>query len=74
MDEERAPAPERQPAEGPTGETEVHLPGPSIWPVVLALGITLLLFGVVRSYVFSAAGTLLIAGALAGWIGELRHE
>ena len=68
MNDEAVPTAEAE------GGGEVHLPEPSIWPVVLALGITLLLFGVVSSYVFSAAGVLLIAGALAGWIGELRHE
>ena len=52
----------------------IHLPSPSIWPVVLAGGITLLLFGVVTSLVFSVVGALLTIWALAGWIGELRHE
>ncbi len=52
----------------------VHLPAPSIWPVVLAAGITLLLFGVVTSLAFSVAGALLAIVALAGWIGELRRE
>lgn len=56
-----------------TGEA-AHLPQPSPWPLVLAGGITLLLFGVVSSYVFSALGVFLIVWALAGWMGELRHE
>jgi hypothetical protein len=52
----------------------IHLPGPSIWPIVLALGITLILFGVVTDLLFSALGGLIIVGSLGGWIGELRHE
>ena len=58
---------------GPHGE-EIHLPGPTIWPIVCAAGITLLAFGVVTSLVFSLAGLLVTARALAGWIEELRHE
>ncbi len=50
---------------------KIHLPEPSVWPAVLAGGITLLTFGVVSNLTFSAAGLLLIAGALAGWIREL---
>jgi hypothetical protein len=49
----------------------VHLPRPSIWPMVLAAGMTLVLFGVVTSYAFMAVGVLLTVGAVAGWIGDL---
>jgi Cytochrome c oxidase subunit IV len=52
---------------------EIHLPHPSVWPIVLAAGIALLLFGVVTSLAFSAVGAIMIVVALAGWIGELRH-
>ena len=51
----------------------VHLPRPSVWPMVLGGGLSLLLFGVVTSYAFMAIGALLILGALAGWIGDLLH-
>jgi hypothetical protein len=54
-------------------EHEIHLPSPSIWPLILAAGITLLLFGIPTNYLFSLVGTILIVGGLAGWIGELRH-
>jgi cytochrome c oxidase subunit 1 len=55
-------------------ELDIHLPAPSIWPVVLALGITFFLFGVVTDLLFSVLGGLVIFGSLVGWIGELRHE
>jgi hypothetical protein len=53
---------------------DIHLPSASVWPCVCAGGITLVLFGILTSWVLSAVGALLIALALAGWIGELRHE
>jgi hypothetical protein len=46
---------------------------PSIWPAVLAAGLALAAFGVPTSLLFSIAGLVLIAGALVGWIGELRR-
>lgn len=49
------------------------LPPPTYAPVFVALGITFLLFGVVSSYIFSAAGAILIAASMAKWIGELMH-
>lgn len=52
---------------------EGHLPAPSIWPMVLAAGVTLLLFGVVTSLVFSVFGALLMVLSMHGWIQELRH-
>ncbi len=42
-------------------------------PAFLALGITFLLFGVVSSYVFSAAGSILMAVSISKWVGELLH-
>ncbi len=57
-------------------EPEQHeeIPGPTIWPAVLAAGITLLGMGMVTSLVFSVVGLAVFALGLGGWIGELRHE
>jgi len=48
-------------------------PPPTYAPAFLALGITFLLFGVVSSYVFSAAGLILMAASISKWVGELLH-
>jgi hypothetical protein len=53
--------------------SEPPLPETSVWPVVLAGGMALLLFGVVTSLSFSVLGALLIVGSLKGWIGDLLH-
>jgi hypothetical protein len=50
-----------------------ELPAPTIWPAVLAGGITLLAMGLVTSLVFSLAGALVMALGLGGWIRELLH-
>ncbi|MBF6568315.1 MAG: hypothetical protein IVW54_05505 [Candidatus Binataceae bacterium] len=49
------------------------IPPPTYAPAFLALGVTLLLFGVVSSYIFSAAGFVLIVVSISKWVGELLH-
>ena len=49
-------------------------PAGSLWPVVLAAGITLLLFGILTSFAFSVAGLAVTAAGVVGWIRELRDE
>ncbi len=62
---------------GETGQWSTPLPEktppPTYAPVFLALGITFVLFGVVSSYVFSAAGLVLMLVSISKWVGELLH-
>lgn len=51
-----------------------HLPSPTVWPVTLALGITLLAFGFVTSLIFTAAGVIIMAIGFAGWVADLRRD
>ena len=66
-----------QPRPGEAGEWSTPLPEktpPSTYaPAFLALGITFLLFGVVSSYIFSAAGFVLMVVSISKWVGELLH-
>ncbi|HEX9495400.1 MAG TPA: cytochrome c oxidase subunit 4 [Candidatus Limnocylindria bacterium] len=49
--------------------TERHAaPGPSIWPVTLALGLSILCAGVITHWVIALGGALLAALALVGWV------
>jgi hypothetical protein len=41
---------------------------------MLALAITFLVWGLVTSIIITAVGGALFAGALAGWIRDIRHE
>jgi hypothetical protein len=47
------------------------MPRPTAWPIVLALGVTLLAAGVATNLVLSAAGLLVSLVAVGGWIGQL---
>ena len=50
-----------------------HLPRPTYWPVVLAASVVFLAWGIVTTLAISIIGLALLALALGGWIGELRH-
>jgi hypothetical protein len=57
----------------PAGE-EIHLPGPSILPVLTGVAITLLLIGVTTFVEFSVAGGLLLIGCVVAWLKDTRRE
>jgi len=50
------------------------VPEATFTPAFLALGITFLLFGIVSSSVFSAAGLVLMVWSIGKWIGELLRS
>lgn len=58
----------------PAGE-EIHLPGPSLQPLLLTVGITAALLGVTIFFpVLLIAGALLTLGVLIVWIRGARRE
>jgi hypothetical protein len=57
----------------PTGT--VQLPAPTAWPMVLALGISLMLAGMVTHWAISLLGLLMALPAIVGWFfGVLPEE
>jgi hypothetical protein len=54
---------------------EIHLPAPTVWPMVMALGITLLITGMVTHWVISALGLVLALRGAWGWAFQVfPHE
>jgi hypothetical protein len=51
-----------------------HLPPPSIWPAVLALGIALLLTGLILNLVVVIVGAVITVLAVALWVRDARRE
>ncbi len=45
-----------------------HMPDPSIWPIVIALGVSVLILGIALSLWVIAAGLAILLGGLGGWI------
>jgi hypothetical protein len=57
----------------PAGE-EIHLPGPSIQPLLLTVGITMGLLGVTIFFPFVIAGVLLSLAVIVSWIRGARRD
>jgi hypothetical protein len=57
----------------PVGE-EIHLPGPSLLPLLTAAGITLTLVGLTTFVEFTVVGAVLTVVAALRWIGETRRS
>jgi len=52
-------------------EEVVHLPTPTAWPLVLALGLTFGLAGLVTNAGISVLGAVLIVAGCVGWFGQV---
>jgi len=52
----------------------VHMPGPSFRPILGALSMTVLFFGLVFGGWLLLAGVLFLASALLGWLADARGE
>lgn len=62
-------------AAGEHASSEVILPVPTAWPMVLALGLSLAVAGMVTHWVVSALGVVLVLRSAVGWFLEvLPHE
>ncbi len=48
----------------------IHLPSPSYWPIILALGLPLLAYGLIFNIWISIIGGLVVLGAIYGWVLE----
>ncbi len=53
---------------------EIHLPDPAYTPVVLAFGVTVIVIGIVLSWVMVAIGAIIAVVALTRWIRQTREE
>ena len=53
----------------------IHLPAPTIWPMILGLGITLIFAGIVTHWMVALAGAVAsLAGVLGWWRDMFPHE
>jgi hypothetical protein len=60
--------------ETPAAGEHIHLPGPSLQPVLLAFGITLALVGITLGMFVLVFGLLLTIGVIVRWIADTRRE
>ncbi len=62
-----------EPDPPPAGE-HIHLPGPSLQPVLLAFAITLTLVGVTLGLFFVISGLVMTVWIIIRWILDCRRE
>lgn len=62
-----------EPEVPPVGE-EIHLPGPTILPLLTAVGITLALIGVTTFIEFTVVGVIMTVWCVVRWIKDTRRE
>ena len=62
-----------EPETPPAGE-HIHLPGPSLQPILLTLGITLVLVGVTLGLYMVISGLILTVWVIIRWSADTRRE
>ncbi len=70
----REPEPEPAGAPVPPVGEEIHLPGPSILPLLLAVGITLALIGVTISKILVIGGLVITIPTIVVWVRTTRAD
>ena len=60
--------------EAPPVSEEIHLPGPSLIPLLNAAGISLAIVGITTFIEFTIAGALLFLFTLIRWIRDVRRD
>ena len=67
--------PNSQPAARDATSSMVTLPAPTAWPTTLALGVTLLLAGLITSISVMILGAILVVASCVGWFCDVfPHE
>ena len=51
-----------------------ELPKPTYWPFFLALGVVLIFWGILTSWIITGIGFILFGIAITGWIMEIYKE
>ena len=57
----------------PVGE-EVHLPGPSLLPLFVGLGVTFTVIGITLGMIFWVVGLVILIPSVIRWIGDTRRD
>jgi hypothetical protein len=69
-----SPSPGEQPTPAPPAGEEIHLPGPTILPLVTAIGITLIVIGTTLGWELSAIGGIVLVVCVVRWVRDTRDD
>jgi hypothetical protein len=65
---------EPEPGQVPPAGEEIHLPGASWQPILLAFGIMVAIVGITTSPFLCAAGVILTVAVIVRWIRDTRRD
>jgi Flp pilus assembly protein TadB len=68
------PSPSEHSAPAPPAGEEIHLPGPTILPLVTAIAITMIVIGTTLGWWISIVGLVILVIALVRWIRDTRRD
>jgi hypothetical protein len=60
--------------QAPPVAEDVHLPGPTILPLMTAIAITLVVIGTTITWIFSAIGGVLLIVCVIRWVTTTRED
>jgi len=63
-----------EPPQAPPAGEEIHLPGPTVLPVVMAVGITFAVIGTTITWLLSILGVVIFLVTLYMWIRDTRRD
>jgi len=69
-----SPSPGEHPASAPAASEEVHIPGPTVVPLVAAIAITLIVIGTTLGWWLSIVGAVVLVVTVVRWVRDTRRD
>ena len=69
-----SPSPSEHSTPAPPAGEEIHLPGPSILPLICAIAITLMVIGTTLGWYLSAIGFVIFVPTVVRWVRDTRRD
>jgi len=60
--------------QAPPASEDIHLPGPSLIPLITAVSLTLIVIGTTINWLFSIIGLVIFLITLVRWIRDTRRD
>ena len=68
------PSPGEHSAPAPPPAEEIHLPGPTVLPLISAIAITLIVIGTTLGWFLSIIGGVVLVVVIVRWIRDTRRD
>jgi Flp pilus assembly protein TadB len=68
------PSPSEHPGQAPPAGEEIHLPGPTILPLVAAIAITFIVIGTTIGWWLSILGGVILILVVVRWVRDTRRD